>query len=211
MNKNEKFGKQWKNSGSHLIEMVIERCVYICTGATESIGWKESSMPPDSSSSETGKETPPETIKFIVGEGSSTTDLNEQQQQQQESKSSSREKMMLGGGGTSPRPPPSPKMVRSFSQDANMLVNEENRQASVSSFLSKTCLSENSLGDSTTSRFTSLRNKPLKELSSVVQQSVDDETLSTDSNSTADNDELRRRRRKLHFPAFRKNKTKPTW
>ena len=177
------------------------------------MSWKESSMPPDSSSSETGKDTPPETIKFIVGEGNEQDSVLQSKPSPKEQRTF-QEKNISGSlnaaTGSTPRAP-SPGMVRSYSQDTNMLLSEE--RPSISSFLSKTSFSENSLGDSdvrqqTSSRFSSLRKQPLKELPKVL--SMDDETQSTDSNSTADNDETKRRRRKLHFPAFKKNKTKPT-
>lgn len=141
-------------------------------------------MPPDSSSSETGKETPPETVHFIVGEGS----------EENIKQSTSREKS---------------NMVRSYSQDTNMTLNDSERPTH-STFLSKTSLSDNSL-DSTekyAQRHEKVK-KSLRELPTVM--SVDDETLSTDSNSTADNDELKRRRRKLPFAPFRKSKSKYTW
>lgn len=181
--------------------------IVVCAGVSENLSWKESSMPPDSSSSETGKDTPPEAIKFIVGEGS----------EQETSSAAAREKPSpkdrLEKVSLPPRVP-SPGMVRSYSQDTNMLFGEE-RPGTSSSFLSKTSYSDNSLGDSSerlVSRFSSLRKHQqsphLRDLPTVA--SVDDETLSTDSNSTADNDEIKRRRRKLHFPAFRKNKTKLT-
>ena len=116
-------------------------------------------------------------------------------------------------------------IVRSYSQDTNMLLAIEDKTTS-SSFPPKTSYSENSLDSSnqdrqqkvspTTASTTSINSttamsatgsnrKSLKE----TQSTVDEETLSTDSNSTADNDELKRRRRKILF-AFRKNKTKVT-
>lgn len=127
-------------------------------------------------------------------------------------------------------------IVRSYSQDTNMLLGAEDK--STSAFLSKTSYSENSLDSSaqdrpghqrtpsgtsttglaaattsstattTTTTTSSSHKKTLRELPTVM--SVDDETLSTDSNSTTDNDELKRRRRKILFPPFRKNKTKVT-
>lgn len=151
---------------------------FSAAGTLESLAWKESSVPPDSSSSETGKDTPPEAVHFIVGE-------------EEPVKPATREKS---------------GMVRSYSQDTNIVFNEDK---STSSFLSKTSFSENCLdvSEKLGNRISTIK-KPLKELPVVM--SVDDETLSTDSNSTADNDELKRRRRKLHFPAFRKNKNKST-
>lgn len=150
-------------------------------GLSESVGWKESSLPPDSSSSETGKDTPPEAVHFVLGEGSDES-------------------------APAPKPAVWEKsgMVRSYSQDTNMVLVEERP---TSSFLSKTSFSENALdaAERSMNRFGTVK-KSLRELPTVM--SVDDETLSTDSNSTADNDELKRRRRKLHFPAFRKNKNK---
>ncbi|XP_033216491.1 stromal interaction molecule homolog isoform X2 [Belonocnema kinseyi] len=150
-------------------------------GTLDNITWKESSIPPDSSSSETGKETPPEAVHFTLGESS--------EESAKERPTSSNEKATA--------------MVRSFSQDTNMVFTEEKP---TSSFLSKTSFSENSIDTSERLyRFVTAK-KSLKDLPTVM--SVDDETLSTDSNSTADNDEQKRRRRKLHFPAFRKNKSK---
>ncbi|XP_076642929.1 stromal interaction molecule [Halictus rubicundus] len=174
-------------------------------GTLESLTWKESSAPPDSSSSETGKDTPPESnvVHFTVGEGP-----------EEPVKSYSKEKTGI---------------VRSYSQDTNMLLAIEDK--TTSAFLSKTSYSENSLDSpvperpaqqktgqssgttaSTTTAITttsSSHKKPFRELPTVM--SVDDETLSTDSNSTTDNDELKRRRRKFpQFPPFRKNKTKVT-
>ncbi|XP_043479704.1 stromal interaction molecule homolog isoform X1 [Leptopilina heterotoma] len=161
-------------------------------GLMENITWKESSIPPDSSSSETGKETPPEVVQFTVGESS---------------EESIRER---GGGGGAATANVKEKSVvgmqRSFSQDTNML-NSSDIDKSTSSFLSKTSFSENALDiTEKVNRIVPSNKKPLRELPTLM--SVDDETLSTDSNSTADNDEQKRRRRKLHFPAFRKNKSK---
>ncbi|XP_074095843.1 stromal interaction molecule isoform X2 [Cotesia typhae] len=147
-------------------------------GGLENIGWKESSLPPDSSSSETGKETPPE-VHFTLGDDDSTP------------LSSSKASLICDKSS----------IARSFSQDANISTNDDTRN-SISSF-SKTSLSDNSLLDSSDKKI----QKSLRELPTVM--SVDDETQSTDSNSTADNDEIKRRRRKL-FPAFRKNKGKNT-
>ncbi|XP_012273610.1 stromal interaction molecule homolog isoform X2 [Orussus abietinus] len=148
-------------------------------GVLEGLAWKETSVPPDSSSSETGKETPPEVVQFTVGEGAEEA----------------------------PKPPAREKgsMVRSYSQDTNMILHED--RPFPSSFLSKTSLSENSLDADKMAARHGFVKKPLRDLPTVM--SVDDETLSTDSNSTADNDELKRRRRKLHFP-FRRNKPKLT-
>lgn len=164
--------------------------------------WKESSVPPDSSSSEADKEMQPEAVHFVLGDGpdeSSTPGVSAKIISCKEN---------TGG------------IVRSYSQDTNMLFNEDR---TTSSFLPKTSYSENSLDVSdkpvgyrfaiassamTTTTMTTSVKKPFRELPTVM--SVDDETLSTDSNSTADNDELKRRRRKLHFPAFRKNKAKVT-
>lgn len=119
-------------------------------------------------------------------------------------------------------------IVRSYSQDTNMLLGVDDK--SVSAFLSKTSYSENSLDSSSQERpghqktgqpvtttgttsimttHTTSHKKTTRELPTLM--SVDDETLSTDSNSTTDNDELKRRRRKFpQFPPFRKNKTKVT-
>lgn len=177
----------------------------ISVGILENSAWKESSIPPagrfgnelsDSSSSEAEKELGG--VHFVVGDG--------------------------------PEEPAAGKIVmpykeksgitRSYSQDTNVLSEDKTS----SSFLPKTSYSENALDISdrscrpalttattaatTTTTTTTSVKKPLRELSTIM--SIDDETLSTDSNSTADNDELKRRRRKLHFPAFRKNKTKVT-
>ena len=151
----------------------------VSTGTLENLTWKESSIPPDSSSSETGKETPPEVVHFTVG------DISEESSKE---RSTTREKG---------------SMVRSFSQDTNMVFTEDKP---TSSFPPKTSFSENSLDASERLNRFITSKKSLKDLPTVM--SVDDETLSTDSNSTADNDEQKRRRRKLHFPAFRKNKSK---
>lgn len=169
----------------------------------ENSAWKESSVPPggrfgnelsDSSSSEAEKETHG-IVHFVLGDGL------------EESAGTS--------GKTAPYKEKS-SIVRSYSQDTNILVNEDK----VLSFLPKTSYSENSLDSSdrsicrpvteltTITTTTTGAKKLFRELPTVM--SVDDETLSTDSNSTTDNDELKRRRRKLHFPAFRKNKTKIT-
>ncbi|KAG5316957.1 STIM protein, partial [Acromyrmex heyeri] len=187
-------------------------------GILENSVWKESSMPPsgrlgselsDSSSSEAEKET--HGVHFVLGDGP--------------------EESAGASGKTAPYKEKS-SIVRSYSQDTNILINEDKG----SSFLPKTSYSENSLDISdrysyrpatslttimtaatpmttmtttaTATTITAGAKKLFKELPTVM--SVDDETLSTDSNSTADNDELKRRRRKLHFPAFRKNKTKIT-
>lgn len=136
-------------------------------------------------------------VHFIVGDGSD-----------EPVKAASREK----SGG----------IVRSHSQDTNMLLGVDDKI--LSAFLSKTSYSENSLDSAersghqkpgqpltstaTGTTTTGSQRKTLRELPTVM--SVDDETLSTDSNSTADNDELKRRRRKILFPPFRKNKTKVT-
>ncbi|XP_043525386.1 stromal interaction molecule homolog isoform X2 [Frieseomelitta varia] len=175
-------------------------------GTLDNLTWKESSIPPDSSSSETGKETPPESnvVHFTVGDG-----LDEPVRASSKEKSSG--------------------IVRSYSQDTNMLLAIEDKTTS-SSFPPKTSYSENSLDASnqdrqqkvspttasttsinstTAASATSSNRKSLKETQQQTQSTVDDETLSTDSNSTADNDELKRRRRKILF-AFRKNKTKVT-
>lgn len=181
----------------------------------ENSAWKESSVLPggrfggnelsDSSSSEAEKETHG-IVHFVLGDGP--------------------EESAGVSGKTAPYKEKS-SIVRSYSQDTNILVNEDKAL----SFLPKTSYSENSLDISdrpnchpavaltttmtmmttttmTTTTATTGAKKLFKELPTVM--SVDDETLSTDSNSTIDNDELKRRRRKLHFPAFRKNKTKIT-
>lgn len=173
----------------------------------ENSAWKESSISPgnrfgnelsDSSSSEAEKETHG-IVHFVLGDGP--------------------EESAGISGKTVPCKEKS-NIVRSYSQDTNILINEDKTL----SFLPKTSYSENSLDISdrssyhpaialtttmtTTTTTTTGAKKLFRELPTVM--SVDDETLSTDSNSTADNDELKRRRRKLHFPAFRKNKTKIT-
>ncbi|KAL6259335.1 hypothetical protein P5V15_009250 [Pogonomyrmex californicus] len=181
----------------------------VTAGILENSTWKESSVSPggrfgnelsDSSSSEAEKE-PHGVVHFVLGDG-----LEES----------------AGASGKIVSCKEKSGIVRSYSQDTNILLNEDK-----TSFLPKTSYSENSLDVSnrpscrpitltttmttaimTTTTTTTSIKKPLRELSTVM--SVDDETLSTDSNSTADNDELKRRRRKLHFPAFRKNKTKIT-
>lgn len=167
--------------------------------------WKESSVPPDSSSSETGKDTPPESnvVHFTVGDGPV-------EPVRASSKSN---------------------IVRSYSQDTSMPLVVEDK--TTSSFLSKSSHSENSLDLSNQDRSgqqkigptsattastisinstitTSTSSSSRKALKEPQQQStVDDETLSTDSNSTTDNDELKKRRRKMLF-TFRRNKTKVT-
>ncbi|KAL6438161.1 hypothetical protein ACFW04_004407 [Cataglyphis niger] len=175
----------------------------VAAGILENSAWKESSIPStgrfgnelsDSSSSEAEKE--PGAVHFVVGDGP--------------------EEPAAGKIGIPCKEKSG--IIRSYSQDINVL-NEDK----TSSSLPKTSYSENSLDVSdksccyrptltttmtaTTTTTTTNVKKPFRELSTVM--SVDDETLSTDSNSTADNDELKRRRRKL-FPAFRKNKTKVT-
>lgn len=197
---------------------VYTSSVSAVAGILENSIWKESSIPPsgrlgselsDSSSSEAEKET--HGVHFVLGDGL--------------------EESAGASGKTAPYKEKS-SIVRSYSQDTNILINEDKG----SSFLPKTSYSENSLDISdrysyrpatslmtimtaatpmttmtttaTATTITAGAKKLFKELPTVM--SVDDETLSTDSNSTADNDELKRRRRKLHFPAFRKNKTKIT-
>lgn len=186
----------------------------IFVGILENSTWKESSVPPsgrfgnelsDSSSSEAEKETHG-IVHFVLGDGP--------------------EEPARAFGKTAPYKEKS-NIIRSYSQDTNILVNEDKAP----SFLPKTSYSENSLDVSDRSSYhpatalattmtamtttttvmttaTTGARKLFKELPTVM--SVDDETLSTDSNSTADNDELKRRRRKLPFAAFRKNKTKIT-
>ncbi|KAL0129803.1 hypothetical protein PUN28_001808 [Cardiocondyla obscurior] len=169
-------------------------------GILENSAWKESSVPPgnrfgnelsDSSSSEAEKETHG-IVHFVLGDGP--------------------EEPAGASGKTAPYKEKS-SIVRSYSQDTNILGKDEDKAS-----LPKTSYSENSLDTSdrsscrstatmTTTATAMGTKKFLRELPTVM--SVDDETLSTDSNSTADNDELKRRRRKL-FPAFRKNKTKIT-
>ncbi|XP_071641666.1 stromal interaction molecule homolog [Temnothorax longispinosus] len=187
----------------------------VTAGILENSAWKESSVPPggrfgselsDSSSSEAEKETHG-IVHFVLGDGP--------------------EEPAGVSGKTAPYKEKF-SIVRSYSQDTNILVNEDK----TSSSFPKTSYSENSLDISdrsscrpatalttamttmtaatmttTTTTTTTGAKKLFRELPTVM--SVDDETLSTDSNSTADNDELKRRRRKL-FPAFRKNKTKIT-
>lgn len=203
-------------------------------GIPENLLWKESSIPPDSSSSENGKETPPEAVHFTLGEG--PDDVSGASPVYVPA-------MVTGTPTTMPTVAITPStttttttpiiprhllpfdkipedrvlsgsIVRSYSQDANMALQDERHAVvaggattTTSSFLTKTSHSDNSLevNAERLSRFGSLK-KPLRELPTVM--SLDEETLSTDSNSTADNDELKRRRRKLHFPAFRKSKNK---
>ncbi|KAM0735647.1 Stromal interaction molecule-like protein [Formica fusca] len=177
----------------------------VAAGILENSAWKESSVPPagrfgnelsDSSSSEAEKELG--AVHFVVGDGP--------------------EEPAAGKIGVPCKEKSG--ITRSYSQDTNVL-NEDKTS------LPKTSYSENSLDVSdrscgyrpaltttmttattmTTTTVTTSIKKPFRELPTIM--SVDDETLSTDSNSTADNDELKRRRRKL-FPAFRKNKTKVT-
>lgn len=177
----------------------------------DNLTWKESSVPPDSSSSETGKETPPESnvVHFTVG------DVPDEP-----IRSSSKEKSGI---------------VRSYSQDTNMLLSVEDK--TTSSFLSKTSYSENSLDSSNQDRGGQQRIGPnpctvpassVTSINSASGQScsnsrkggsregqptstVDDaETLSTDSNSTMDNDDPKKRSRKILF-AFKRNKPKVTW
>lgn len=119
-------------------------------------------------------------------------------------------------------------IVRSYSQDTNMLLAIDDK--TTSAFLSKTSYSENSLDSpvperpaqqktgqpavtatSTTTAVTTTSSSLKKSTKELPAMSVDEETLSTDSNSTTDNDELKRRRRKFpQFPPFRKNKAKVT-
>lgn len=190
----------------------------IFVGILENSAWKESSVSPsgrfgnelsDSSSSEAEKESHG-IVQFVLGDGP--------------------EEPTVTCGKIVPCKDKS-GIVRSYSQDTNMVLNEERTTLS---FLPKTSYSENSLDVSdkfnyrpataltaptmasatgtttmpTMTTTTTNVKKLLRELPTVM--SVDDETLSTDSNSTADNDELKRRRRKLHFPAFKKNKAKVT-
>ncbi|XP_020296721.1 stromal interaction molecule homolog [Pseudomyrmex gracilis] len=197
-------------------------------GIMENSVWKESSVPPagrlgnelsDSSSSDAERESHHGgTVHFVLGDGPE-------------------EPVGVPGGKSTTYCSSKEKvgMVRSYSQDTNMLANEDK-----TSYMQKTSYSENSLDVSDRSSYrsanatltttaaaaattttttttttmttavtaaTSSIKKPFRELPTLV--SIDDETLSTDSNSTADNDELKRRRRKL-FPPFRKNKTKVT-
>lgn len=175
----------------------------ISVGILENSAWKESSIPSagrfgnelsDSSSSEAEKELGG--VHFVVGDGP--------------------EEPTAGKIGVPYKEKSG--ITRSCSQDTNVLSEDKTS----SSFLPKTSYSENALDVSdrsyrpaltttitatTTTTSTTSVKKPFRELSTVI---IDDETLSTDSNSTADNDELKRRRRKLHFPAFKKNKTKVT-
>ncbi|XP_011501914.1 PREDICTED: stromal interaction molecule homolog isoform X2 [Ceratosolen solmsi marchali] len=202
-------------------------------GIPENLPWKESSIPLDSSSSETGKDTPPETVHFTLGDGpddvggiSSTfvmsTPTTVISPASVSATLTSSMTIMPRQLSTFDRIPEdkmlSGNIIRSYSQDANLALHED-KQATMggipttttSSFLTKISNSENSLETVPSmeklGRFGSLK-KSLRELPTVM--SVDEETLSTDSNSTADNDELKRRRRKLQFPAFRKNKNKPS-
>ncbi|XP_008206398.1 stromal interaction molecule homolog isoform X2 [Nasonia vitripennis] len=208
-------------------------------GLPESLGWKESSIPPDSSSSETGgKDTPPEAVHFTLGDGleeSSPTSpvavpalaptaaaptttttpmpLVPRQDRLLAAFDKIPEDKVLGSSSSS-------TMVRSVSQDTNLILADERAvpatttaSNTTSSFLTKTSYSENSLEQAASGsveklgRLSTLK-KSLRDLPTVM--SLDEETLSTDSNSTADNDDMKRRRRKLHFPAFRKSKNKPS-
>lgn len=201
------------------------------TGLPESLmGWKESSIPPDSSSSETGgKDTPPEAVHFTLGDGPdessptsptipatasiaaapTTMTLIPKQDRLPAAFDKIPEDKILGTS-----------MVRSISQEANLTFADDKTvpaatttSNTTSSFLTKTSYSENSLEQAASGsmeklgRLSTLK-KSLRDLPTVM--SLDEETLSTDSNSTADNDEMKRRRRKLHFPAFRKSKNKPS-
>ncbi|XP_058806983.1 stromal interaction molecule homolog isoform X2 [Phymastichus coffea] len=155
-------------------------------GVQETMGWKESSQPLDSSSSETGgKDTPPETavVHFTVGE----------------------EENALVAEVARP-------IARSCSQDTTQETFH----------LTKSSYSENSLEQaaaaaahdvptvvkSASAERLKLRKPPaLRDLPPVM--SLDEEAQSTDSNSTAGDDERKgSRRRKLHFPAFRKSAKK---
>lgn len=116
-----------------------------------------------------------------------------------------------------------------------MLLSVEDK--TTSSFLSKTSYSENSLDSSNQDRGGQQRIVPnpctvpassVTSINSASGQScsnnrkgasregqptstIDDaETLSTDSNSTMDNDDLKKRSRKILF-AFKRNKPKVTW
>ncbi|XP_044012954.1 stromal interaction molecule homolog isoform X2 [Aphidius gifuensis] len=168
-------------------------------GMLESLTWKESSLPPDSSSSETGKDTPPE-VQFTLGDDEpvATTSSTTLPSSPQPPLSQTTTTTTSSSSGINIKSSTKEKsgMVRSFSQDTSVSFDDQRMTSS----LSKTSLSDNSL-DNTERR----RRKHIKELPTVM--SVDDETLSTDSNSTADNDELKRRRRNI-FPGFRKNKGK---
>ena len=168
----------------HCFCLFVTSADYIMlTGLTENLGWKESSLPPDSSSSETGKETPPEAVHFTVGDGNDEAITSA-------STSAPLEKVQHSKNS----------MIRSYSQDTNSIMCEDKPSLS---FLSKSSFSENSLEKLNRS---GTNKKYLRDLPTVM--SLDDETLSTDSNSTADNEEMKRRRRKLHFPAFKKSKNK---
>lgn len=168
----------------------------------ENLAWKESSVPPDSSSSEADREIQSE-VHFVLGDSPEETVGS------------------FSGKVVPCKEKTASGIVRSYSQDTNMLLNDKDK--TTSSSLPKTSYSENSLdvtdrfgnyrptiasATTTTTAAITTAKKPLRELPTVM--SVDEETLSTDSNSTADNDELKRRRRKLHFPAFKKNKAKVT-
>lgn len=155
------------------------------------MNWKESSQPPDSSSSEGGKDTPPETVHFTVGDSpdevpSTTTPGFGQLPPVPKTFDRIPEDKMVHSTSAS-------HMVRSSSQDTNMEV-------STTEVRPRNSHSENSLKEF-------LKKPSVRELPTVL--SLDEETLSTDSNSTADNEEMKRRRRKL-FPAFRKSKNKPS-
>ncbi|XP_021927809.1 stromal interaction molecule homolog isoform X2 [Zootermopsis nevadensis] len=172
------------NSGLQYLESVLYRGTAngrgTMRGCLESLHWKEGA---DSSGSETGKQEldddfPQDThslssnVHFTVGDswGEENGPKSQQHPQQQ--------------------------MVRSYSHDTNMSITE--REASPPQLSqSETCLDaqRSPLARVTPTKKTSLTNMPSRE-----QPQADDETYSTDSNSTADED-LRRKKRKL-FPTF---------
>lgn len=188
----------------------------LSAGLSESLIWKESSQPPDSSSSETGKDTPPETVHFTLGDGPDETTTTTSSPPAAAAAASpppaapvpqtstallpkgERQILPLVLDKSSPDDrPPSTTMVRSYSQEASL------EAPTSASFLSKSSYSENSLGEA----IGRVKKLQLRDLPPVI--SLDEEAGSTDSNSTTagDSGEQKRRRRKLHFPGFRKSKS----
>ncbi|XP_023719492.1 stromal interaction molecule homolog isoform X2 [Cryptotermes secundus] len=187
------------NSGLQYLESVLYRGTAngrgTMRGCLESLQWKEGA---DSSGSDTGKQEleddfPQDTqslssnVQFTVGDS-----LGEENgpRPQHHSQHHSEHQSQL-------------QMVRSYSHDTNVLVLERDASPPKSS-LSETCLDTSR---SPVARVTPVKKTSLTSLPSREQPQADDETYSTDSNSTAD-DDLRRKKRKL-FPTFtRKHKSK---
>ncbi|KAL7293841.1 hypothetical protein TKK_0012898 [Trichogramma kaykai] len=192
-------------------------------GLSENLIWKESSNPPDSSGSEAGsKDTPTESstnVQFTLG-GDSIPDNEQQQSQSMPPQPSASVSARVSDERST-------SMIRSYSQEANMTtgVNEEPFRA-----INKSSHSDNSLMEQhhhahkqqqqqqqqdnrMSSRLASLK-KPFRELSTVV--SLDEETLSTDSGSTADplstssqlDEATKKRKSRKIFPAFGKKSNK---